>query len=118
MEIIKYFSELLNQILSSSSLQPLGKVSYCLYVIHPFVQMLQYRSVSSSRKYSDLLQGSLVIGDICYSVVFAIILHLTVEAPTLKLENIFLANLRDNSKTKEEERLEMFKSNSDEKGQV
>ncbi|RZF38762.1 hypothetical protein LSTR_LSTR011986 [Laodelphax striatellus] len=112
-------NEILNQILSSPALQPLGKVSYCLYIIHPFVQILQFRSITSNRKYSDFLQGSLIIGDICYAVVFAIFLHLTVEAPTLKLENIFLASLRGgNAKNKDEEKHEMYKSNGEEKGQV
>ncbi|XP_039295369.1 O-acyltransferase like protein [Nilaparvata lugens] len=78
----------LNSFLSSPVMQFLGKISYSFYLIHPFVQMIQIRNVTGSRKYSDLLQGSILLGDIFYSLPFAIILYLAVEAPFLKLEKI------------------------------
>ncbi|RZF38761.1 hypothetical protein LSTR_LSTR011985 [Laodelphax striatellus] len=82
----------LNRFLSTPVLQVLGKLSYSFFLIHPFVQFLQYRSVSEPRKYSDFLQGSILLGDIFYSLGFATVLHLAVEAPTLKLEKIFFEN--------------------------
>ncbi|XP_075234642.1 nose resistant to fluoxetine protein 6-like isoform X1 [Lycorma delicatula] len=78
-----------NNFLSSYMFHPLSRISYSFYLVHIIGQFLQYRYVYVPRHYSDITQFSLLAGDVVIAVIFAVILHLTVEAPTLNLEKLF-----------------------------
>ncbi|RZF38760.1 hypothetical protein LSTR_LSTR011984 [Laodelphax striatellus] len=75
-----------NVYLSSDAFQRLSKITYCFYLVHPLVQAWQYSQIVSPRTYSDLSQISLLLGDILYSIIFAAILHIAVEAPIANID--------------------------------
>ncbi|XP_039294742.1 nose resistant to fluoxetine protein 6-like [Nilaparvata lugens] len=79
-----------NSFLSSILFQRLSKMTYCFYLVHPLVQALQYSQIVSPRTYSDLSQISLLLGDVLYSLMFAAILYVAVEAPVANIENRLL----------------------------
>ncbi|XP_075235034.1 nose resistant to fluoxetine protein 6-like [Lycorma delicatula] len=78
-----------NTVLSCETFHPLSKLSYSFYLIHPFIQQLQIGYTYTSRKFTDISQIPILLGDIFYSTICSILLYLAVEAPTQNLQNIF-----------------------------
>ncbi|XP_067000008.2 nose resistant to fluoxetine protein 6-like [Anabrus simplex] len=86
-----------NKILSYPPLVPLSRLSYCIFLVHPMVQMLHFGGL---RAPADIAYVSLVwlsIGDLVLSTACALILYLTIEQPLEELGRILLP--KNNSKS-------------------
>ncbi|XP_075234537.1 nose resistant to fluoxetine protein 6-like [Lycorma delicatula] len=79
---------MLNSFLSYETFHYLGKLSYCLYLTHPFIQQLQFGYVDTPRKFTNVSQISLTLGDLFYSIIFSLLAHIAVEAPAINIQKI------------------------------
>ncbi|XP_033747494.1 nose resistant to fluoxetine protein 6-like [Pecten maximus] len=83
------YGGIINSLLSWKVWAPLGRLTYCAYMIHP---MLLYIFFGQSFTYfiSDINMICFFLGLLVLSYSFAFVLSITVEAPMIALEKIFI----------------------------
>uniref|UniRef100_A0A182YEG2 Acyltransferase 3 domain-containing protein n=1 Tax=Anopheles stephensi TaxID=30069 RepID=A0A182YEG2_ANOST len=77
----------LKRILNYPFFEPLGRLAYGAYLIHPFVMRYMFISGRGPVYYSDTLTLSLVFGAIVMSCLLSLALCLLLELPTSALQN-------------------------------
>lgn len=79
--------DLLDTVLTRGSFQYLGKLSYTLYLVHPDVgwKVISLGKLALHDYMSPLLAGFLFLAGIFSSIIFAHMLHVTFEKPSLWL---------------------------------
>lgn len=82
-------SSLLNKFLSARIFIPLSKLSYCIYLVFPIVQIYQqYLPMTFITSSVELL-----VFDLMIAIFFSIILHVIIEEPFRKLGNLVAIGL-------------------------
>uniref|UniRef100_A0A0A9W997 Nose resistant to fluoxetine protein 6 n=2 Tax=Lygus hesperus TaxID=30085 RepID=A0A0A9W997_LYGHE len=80
-----------NGILSWEIFGPLGKLTYCIYLIHVGVMLVGVASVRHTIYYSDYFEVHSFLGDMVLCVVVAAAFSLLFEAPLMTLEKLVLS---------------------------
>ncbi|XP_040153938.1 O-acyltransferase like protein-like [Anopheles arabiensis] len=75
--------------------EPLGRLAYGAYLVHPFVMRYMFVSVRGPVHYSDLLTLSLVFGATVMSCLMALVLCLLIELPTTALQNHIFGSFKE-----------------------
>uniref|UniRef100_A0A1Y9IS55 Acyltransferase 3 domain-containing protein n=1 Tax=Anopheles merus TaxID=30066 RepID=A0A1Y9IS55_ANOME len=75
--------------------EPLGRLTYGAFLVHPFVMRFMFASVRAPAHYSDLLTLSLVFGATVMSYLMALVLCLLIELPTTALQNHFFGSFKE-----------------------
>uniref|UniRef100_A0A1Y9J069 Acyltransferase 3 domain-containing protein n=1 Tax=Anopheles quadriannulatus TaxID=34691 RepID=A0A1Y9J069_ANOQN len=75
--------------------EPLGRLTYGAYLVHPFVMRYMFVSVRAPVHYSDLLALSLVFGATVISYLLALVLCLLFELPTTALQNHLFGSFKE-----------------------
>uniref|UniRef100_A0A6E8VSC0 Acyl_transf_3 domain-containing protein n=1 Tax=Anopheles coluzzii TaxID=1518534 RepID=A0A6E8VSC0_ANOCL len=75
--------------------EPLGRLTYGAFLVHPFVMRFMFASVRTPVHYSDLLTLSLVFGATVMSYLMALVLCLLIELPTSALQNHIFGSFKD-----------------------
>ncbi|XP_058444050.1 nose resistant to fluoxetine protein 6-like [Malaya genurostris] len=83
-----------NKILCLSVWQPLGKLSYCMYLVHLPVQMILTGSLRTVRHFSDLHTIHTFWGDFMFTAFVSIIWTLCFEIPFGNLDMLLLRSKR------------------------
>ncbi|XP_075211143.1 nose resistant to fluoxetine protein 6-like [Lycorma delicatula] len=81
----------LNKFLSWGSVfQPLGRLSYCIYLTHILILNLQMSAQRTPINFTDMTRITTAFGDIMGSIFLAVLLFLFFEAPGCALERVVL----------------------------
>ncbi|KAH8281083.1 hypothetical protein KR054_010179 [Drosophila jambulina] len=88
------YGGLANSFLTSPLWQPLSKLSFCVYMGHLFIQNLNAGRTRVNTYFSDYDIMLRFWQDFGFSVIFAYILHILIEAPCGGLESLILPNRR------------------------
>uniref|UniRef100_A0A1Y9IRE9 Acyltransferase 3 domain-containing protein n=1 Tax=Anopheles merus TaxID=30066 RepID=A0A1Y9IRE9_ANOME len=75
--------------------EPLGRLTYGVFLVHPFVMRFIFASVRAPAHYSDLLTLSLVFGATVMSLLMALVLCLLIELPTTALQNHLFGSFKE-----------------------
>ncbi|XP_053681623.1 nose resistant to fluoxetine protein 6-like [Sabethes cyaneus] len=79
-----------NTILCLPVWQPLGRLSYCLYLVHLPIQTMLTGSLRTVRSFSDLQTIHTFWGDFCYTLIVAVAWTLCFEMPIANLDGLLL----------------------------
>ncbi|XP_055844708.1 nose resistant to fluoxetine protein 6-like [Episyrphus balteatus] len=85
------FGGLINSILSHPIWQPLGRLNYCMYLVHMAVQTINFGTVRTDAYFSDYRLYLNFWSTFGISVLVAILLSLSFEAPVLAIEKVLFA---------------------------
>jgi peptidoglycan/LPS O-acetylase OafA/YrhL len=88
-------------ILGHAFFSPIAKISFSIYLTHFIVIMRGSFSARIDFYWQAMSSIYIVITDIFYSMILALVLSLLVESPTLGLEKIFLRGGGDKKKSHE-----------------
>lgn len=80
------YGGLANQILSFSIWQPLGRLSYCIYLLHLPIQLMMAGAQRIPYYFTDLLAVYQFWGDIGFTITIAVVWVLIFESPVICLE--------------------------------
>lgn len=80
------FGGIVNSILSHPAWQPLGRLNYCMYLVHMAVQTINFGTVRTDAYFSDYRLYLNFWSTFGISVLVAIVLSLSFEAPVLVIE--------------------------------
>uniref|UniRef100_A0A182I2D8 Acyltransferase 3 domain-containing protein n=1 Tax=Anopheles arabiensis TaxID=7173 RepID=A0A182I2D8_ANOAR len=83
------------RVLNYPFFEPLGRLSYGAFLVHPFVMLLMFFSARGPVHYSDLLTLSLVFGATVMSCLMALVLCLLIELPTTALQNHLFGSFKE-----------------------
>ncbi|XP_061496527.1 O-acyltransferase like protein-like, partial [Anopheles gambiae] len=83
------------RVLNYPFFEPLGRLSYGAFLVHPFVMRLMFFSARGPVHYSDLLTLSLVFGATVMSCLMALVLCLLIELPTTALQNHLFGSFKE-----------------------
>ncbi|KAL3870249.1 hypothetical protein ACJMK2_038326 [Sinanodonta woodiana] len=78
----------INTLLSWNVFVPLGRLTYCAYLIHPVVMYLYYGSLRNTIIFNDLNISYLFVGHLVFAYAAAFILSLAFESPMMGLEKV------------------------------
>ncbi|KAF6211749.1 hypothetical protein GE061_012264 [Apolygus lucorum] len=81
-------------ILSWEVFGPLGKLTFCIYLIHVGVMLVDVASIRNTIYYSDFFEVHSFLGDMVLCVVVAAVFSLLFEAPLMTLEKLVFAPSR------------------------
>ncbi|XP_055608118.1 nose resistant to fluoxetine protein 6-like [Uranotaenia lowii] len=84
--------------LSLSIWQPLGRLSYCIYLLHMSVQTMQQASVRNGSYFGDIRAVHNFWGDFGYTVTLAVVWSLAFESPVMILEKLLFGKALANNK--------------------
>jgi peptidoglycan/LPS O-acetylase OafA/YrhL len=86
---ILWRKDLLDSVFTGKGFQFIGTISYTLYLIHPDIgwKVISIGKLLFSNHMSPFISGILFIFGLVSSIIFAYLLHLIVEKPTLHLCN-------------------------------
>ncbi|XP_053691017.1 nose resistant to fluoxetine protein 6-like [Sabethes cyaneus] len=98
-----------NTLLSLTIWQPLGRLSYSMYLLHLPLQALLTASLKNSIHFGDMIAVHKFWGDFGLTVTLAIVWSLLFESPIVGLEKILFGFLR---KTEESRKLPVVEENS------
>ncbi|XP_058814438.1 nose resistant to fluoxetine protein 6-like [Topomyia yanbarensis] len=87
----------INKILCLSIWQPLGKLSYCMYLLHLPIQLMITSSMRTVRHFSDLHTIHTFWGDIAFTILVSLIWTLCFEAPFGNLDRLLLRSYKKSS---------------------
>ncbi|XP_053674398.1 nose resistant to fluoxetine protein 6-like [Anopheles nili] len=82
------------RILNYPFFEPLGRLAYGAYLVHPFVMRFMYASARGPVYYNDLTTITLVAGATVISCLAALLLCLLLELPTSALQNQLFGDLK------------------------
>ncbi|XP_039275927.1 nose resistant to fluoxetine protein 6 [Nilaparvata lugens] len=85
-------------------MQPLGKLTYCIYLVHILILKVQMCAQRTPANFSDITRVTIAFGDVIASMLLAVIFYLLIEAPWCSLERIFLGSEGENTKVRAESR--------------
>ncbi|XP_021346865.1 nose resistant to fluoxetine protein 6-like [Mizuhopecten yessoensis] len=88
----------INTILSWSPFVPLGRLTYCAYLVHPLVMYAYYSSLRQGIYGTDFNIIYLFMGHLVISYMVAFVISLAFESPMMALERTILR--KDRKKTK------------------
>ncbi|XP_075210582.1 O-acyltransferase like protein-like [Lycorma delicatula] len=95
----------LNKFLSWGSVfQPLGRLSYCIYLTHILILKLQMGAQRTPINFTDMTRITTAFGDIMGSIFSAVLLFLLFEAPGCALERVMLGPDKKMKKPKDNEK--------------
>ena len=77
-----------NSFLSWKVWAPLGRLTYCSYIVHPAVIFYLSLNMEKPLHYTDLVMIQVYIAGLVISYCVAFVLSMTVEAPMLSLEKV------------------------------
>ncbi|XP_052895879.1 uncharacterized protein LOC128303065 [Anopheles moucheti] len=89
----------LQRILNYPFFEPLGRLAYGAYLIHPFVMRYMFVSARGPVYYSDILTLSLVLGATVMSCLMSLLFCLLLELPTSALQNILFGSFKGSNNT-------------------
>lgn len=75
-----------NDILSWSPFVPLGRLTYCAYLLHPFVMLIYYENRMHALYFTDYDTVYMFLGNLVLSYGAAFVISLFFESPTMGLE--------------------------------
>ncbi|KAK3607208.1 hypothetical protein CHS0354_031705 [Potamilus streckersoni] len=78
----------INTLLSWNAYVPLGRLTYCAYLIHPIVMYLYYYSLRTTIVFNDLNISYLFVSHLVFAYAAAFILSLVFESPMMGLEKV------------------------------
>uniref|UniRef100_A0A182N9Y4 Acyltransferase 3 domain-containing protein n=1 Tax=Anopheles dirus TaxID=7168 RepID=A0A182N9Y4_9DIPT len=87
-------SGVLQRVLNYPFFEPMGRLAYGAYLIHPFVMRYMFVSTRGPVYYSDTLTISLVLGATAMSCLVSLLLCLLIELPTSALQNHLFAGFK------------------------
>uniref|UniRef100_A0A182WLD6 Acyltransferase 3 domain-containing protein n=1 Tax=Anopheles minimus TaxID=112268 RepID=A0A182WLD6_9DIPT len=85
----------LQRIFNYPFFEPLGRLAYGAYLIHPFVMRYMFISTRGPVHYSDTLLLSLVLGATVMSCLLSLLLCLLLELPTSALQNQLFGSFKE-----------------------
>lgn len=88
------FGGIVNSILSHPFWQPLGRLNYCMYLVHMAVQSINFGTVRTDSYFSDYRLYLNFWSTFGISVLVAIVLSLSFEAPVLVIEKVIFPQER------------------------
>lgn len=77
-----------NNILSWKIWAPLGRLTYCAYLVHPIVMMLYIYSMKTAFFIDDTIMIYLFFGNLVASYLVAFVVSMVIEAPMMGLEKV------------------------------
>ncbi|CAH3118340.1 unnamed protein product [Pocillopora meandrina] len=77
---------LVNKFLSARFWIPLGRLTYCAYLVHPIIIFALFQSFETVRAYSDVHMAFFYVGVLGISYAVAFIVSVCVEYPMMQLE--------------------------------
>ncbi|BET00700.1 transferase activity, transferring acyl groups other than amino-acyl groups [Nesidiocoris tenuis] len=80
-----------NRFLSWNIFGPLGRLTYCIYLVHVGVMLVGVGSTRNSIYYSDFFQAHSFLGDMVLCVAVAAAFSLLMESPLMILEKLVFA---------------------------
>ncbi|XP_033763774.1 nose resistant to fluoxetine protein 6-like [Pecten maximus] len=83
-----------NTLLSWSPFVPLGRLTYCAYLVHPIVMTIYYRTLRQTVYATDFVIIYLFMGHLVISYLVAFLTSLAFESPMMGLEKTLLGKLR------------------------
>ncbi|XP_075210578.1 nose resistant to fluoxetine protein 6-like [Lycorma delicatula] len=96
----------LNKFLSWGSVfQPLGRLSYCIYLTHILILKLQMGAQRTPINFTDMTRITTAFGDIMGSIFSAALLFLFFEAPGCALERVILGPDKKKKKPADNEKM-------------
>ncbi|KAL3870229.1 hypothetical protein ACJMK2_038306 [Sinanodonta woodiana] len=78
----------INTLLSWNVYIPLGRLTYCAYLIHPIVMIVYYGSLRNTIIFNDLNISYLFVSHLVFAYAAAFILSLAFESPMMGLEKV------------------------------
>ncbi|CAN7993148.1 unnamed protein product, partial [Ixodes hexagonus] len=81
---------LLYKFLSWNLFLPLSRLTYCIYLVHGLVFFLRMMRLRTMVNIDEVFQFILALGVFVFSTFFAYLVHLMVEAPTIRFEKMIL----------------------------
>ncbi|KAL3870228.1 hypothetical protein ACJMK2_038305 [Sinanodonta woodiana] len=78
----------INTLLSWNVYIPLGRLTYCAYLIHPIVMFVYYGSLRNTISFNDLEISYLFVSHLVFAYAAAFILSLAFESPMMGLEKV------------------------------
>ena len=83
-----------NVILSWKVWAPLGRLTYCAYLVHPILLQYYLLNLHSSFHYTDTIMVYYYVANVVITYMIAFLVSMVVEAPLLGLEKLILGALR------------------------
>ena len=80
-----------NWLLSLKFWAPLGRLTYCAYLLHPIVTVVCQFNFTSTIHFSQVLPIYLFIGNVFITYGFSFIASISVEAPMMQIEKLILS---------------------------
>ncbi|XP_055913781.1 nose resistant to fluoxetine protein 6-like [Eupeodes corollae] len=93
------FGGIVNSILSHPIWQPLGRLNYCMYLVHITVQTINFGTVRTDAYFSDYRLYLTFWSTFGISVLVSTVLSLSFEAPVLVIEKVLFSKSHQNEKT-------------------
>ncbi|KAK3913371.1 Nose resistant to fluoxetine protein 6 [Frankliniella fusca] len=81
----------INQLLSFRALQPLSRLTYCAYLLHPMIQVLTSYQMDGPLHLHNALVLTLYFGNVVASFLLAFLVSLAFEAPIVRLLKIVIS---------------------------
>ena len=81
-------------ILSWNVWEPLGRLNYCAYLIHPILIQIYLFNLHNSLHYTDFVMVYIYFGNVVFTYLVAYLISTTVEVPLLGLEKLILGDRR------------------------
>lgn len=89
----------INWLLSLPQWQPIGRLSYSIYIVHMPIQLMLSTSARTTSYFSDVNAIHAFWGDFGITLTVAVFWTMAFESPVLTLEKILLGSRKPNSKS-------------------